>query len=398
MSELGNCRSTWPIPADRNPLSSEHLRKLALHAVATAAAGVSRLGWGLALPPAESTGARPEGRPNETSLSGGMVHVTGLSVVLPEGVYVTLDRASVPLPDRGGGVVGLVYTLPAHAEAVDRPAPVEPSLDWFTDTKAATTAGATALAEVRSTGRGQRRSLHWLAPALEIGAAPESATAAAALSEAMLAAAMAAGTRQGYEWQAVAAALRLAAAQPAETPPPLFNREIARAVGGVVALARGAPSSVDSGALKAVTALATDLDAPPPTGAEPEALAKWFKALAEQFKASGPLIAWLHGTGAERLRLPGYPRANDIGRRLDRFDVADAECVEIRLRLRDRVAPMVRARVDDAPFALLALTNVPGGFAGVLRLPANAQHVDFDLPAEVEVAVREMVGGAEDRS
>lgn len=398
MSELRNSKMAWPIPADRNPLKSEHLRGLALCVVATAAAGVGRLGWGLALPPARSKDAGPVSRVNEPTFSGGSVHVSGLSIVLPEGVYVMLDKASATLPESGCGVLGLIYTLPAHADAVDRSARVEPSLACFTNGDAAKANGATALAEIRSTGRGQLPLLRWLMPVLEIGAVPECATAATALSKAMLAAALAAGAHQRYEWQVVAAALRLAAAQPAETPPAPFNREVARALGGVVALARGTLSSANDMAHDAVATLATELDDLPNTGALPDALAAWFARLAAPVAESGPLMAWLRGTGTERQRLLGYPVASDIGRRLDRFDVAGAERVELRLSLRDPVAPMVLARIDGAPFSTLVLATVAGGFTGTLSLPDKAQYLDLDLPAEVEAKLHETVGGRENRS
>ena len=399
MSEFRKWREAWHVPADGSPLKSAHLRALALGAVATAAAGIGRLGWGLALPPGGGTGPAAAGAINKMTLSGGKVVATDLlSVVLPEGVYVALDRASAPLPERGGGVLGMVYTLPAHAEAGDRPAPIKPSLACFADEETAAAAGATVLAEIRSVGRGKRRSLRWLAPTLEIGAAPESAAAADALGKAMLDAADAAGARQRYKWQAVAAALRLSAAQPPETPVEPFNREVARALGVVVALARGEPDdAVEEPALKAAVALAQILDVTPGAAALPEALAAWYKKLASLLDRRGPLMAWLRGRGAERQRLPEYPKVIGIGRRLDRFDVAGAESVKLRLRLHDRAAPAVRVRVDDAPFDLV-LDPVPGGFASVLSLRGKAQHLDLELPAEVDAEIRETVGDGEYRS
>lgn len=398
MSELKNNKMAWPIPADRNPLQSAHLRGLALCVMATAAAGVGRLGWGLALPLVRSTEFDPVSRVNEPTFDDGRIYISGLSVVLPEGVYVTLDRASAPLPEGGRGVLGLIYTLPAHADALDRPAPVEPLLACFANGDAAAASGATVLGELCSAARGRYPPLRWLVPVLEIGAAPECADAATALREAMLAAALAAGAHQRYEWQVVAAALRLAAAQPQESSPALFIREVARALGGVVSLARGTTNAVNDMTHNAVAALATALDDLPSTGALPEALATWFAKLAEPFAKHGPLMAWLRGTGTERQLVPGYPRASDIGRRLDRFDVAGAKRLELRLKLRDRVAPAVHARLDDAPFGPLVLATIPEGFAGVLSLPCKAQYLDLDLPAEVEAKLHEAIDGGEGRS
>ncbi|MBB3319941.1 hypothetical protein FHT77_005859 [Rhizobium sp. BK181] len=392
MSELRKWQTAWPVPADGSPLNSAHLRALALGTVATAAAGIGRLGWGLALPANGGMGSAATGAVNVPTLSGGKVHVKDLSVVLPEGVYVTLDTASAPLPDGGIGVLGLIYTLPAHANAPNRPAPVEPSLVCFADRDAATATGATVLAEICSPRRGKAGGLRWLVPALEIGAAPESAAAAAALGDAMLAAAAAAGANQRYEWQTVAAALRLAAAQPLETSSAFYNRDVARALSGVVALVRGASSAADNGALEAVAELAKAIDAAPGAASLPEALAAWDAALAAPFAQHGPLMVWLRGTSVKRHRLPGYPQANGIGGRLDRFDVAGAKRVELRLLLRDRVAPTVRVRVDEASFSTLVLATVPGGFAGMLSLPDKAQYLDLELPAEVEAELRETVG------
>lgn len=397
MSEFRDWQAAaWPVPADGKPLKSAHLRALALGAVATAAGAVGRLGWGLAMPLGRFYGSDAAGAINKESLSGGKITVTGLSVVLPEGIYVRLERASAPLLNQDGEVLGLIYTLPAHAKSSNQPAPVEPFLACFANAEAATAAGATVLAEIRSAGREQRRSLHWLVPALEIGAAPESAATAAALGKAMLAAAVTAEAHQRYEWQAVAAALRLAAAQPPETPTGPFNREVARALGDVIALVRGAAGAADSEAHEAATALAIALAAAPRVAPVPEALVTWYAALAAPFTPRGPLMAWLRGIGIKRLRLPGYPRASAIGRRIDRFDVVGAKRVELSLRLRDRVAPAVRARLDDGQFSPLTLAAVPGGFVGLLSISGKAQHLDVDLPVEIDAELRETVGSGED--
>lgn len=389
MSELRKWRTAWPIPADGSPLNSAHLRELALMAISTAAAGVGRVGWGLAVPQESLQNFAV----NKIEFGTRKILLTGLSIVLPEGVYVTLESASVVLPDNGCGLLGLVYTLPPHAQAANRPAQVNLLLSCFNSGEEAKAAGAIVLAEVGFAGHGQG-SLRWVVPALEVGAAQVSKDAAADLTSALLDAAVAGEANVRYEWQAAAMALRLAARQSLATPCASFNRELARALGSIVALVRAVGGSADFNALRAAGALRMALDAPPGAPALPEELADWYTTLTKLFAPHGPLMTWLRGTGAERQRLPGYPRASSVGYRLERFDVKGAEWVELRLRGRDKVAPVVHARVDEAPFSPINLASVPGGFSLTLNLRKEAKSLDVQLPVELEVQLRE----TEDRS
>lgn len=390
MSEIEKWRNTWPVPNDGKPLKSEHLRGLALCTLAQAAAGVGRLGWGLALPP----GATP-GMANDASLGGGQVEINVLSVVLPEGVYVRLNRASAALPDRGELVLGLVWTLPDHAPNENQSAPVEPELKVYPEVSAAVADGATVLAEIRSAGRGRRRVLRWIAPVLEPGATPATAAASAALADAMRSAYVAASARDFYKWQSTAVGLRVAASQPASSSTTAVSAEISRAIGGVVALVRGVASEDDVAVRNAAATLAASLEAMP-VEPLPDALANWYAKLAAAFVPRGPLMAWLRETGAEIQRLKGYPRASAVGRRLDRFDVTGFTRVLVRLNLQDRAPPRVLWQVDDAPLKLLDLRLVPGGFETVLSLPESAEQLELELPVEAKVELRETAVSEED--
>lgn len=390
MSELERWRDKWPVPNDGKPLTSEHLRGLALCTLAQAAAGVGRLGWGLALPP----GATP-GMVNDVSLGGGQVEINVLSVVLPEGVYVRLNRASAALPDRGELVLGLVWTLPDHAPNENQSAPVEPELKVYPEVSAAVADGATVLAEIRSAGRGRRRVLRWIAPVLEPGATPATAAASAALADAMRSAYVAASARDFYKWQSTAVGLHVAASQPASSSTTAVSAEISRAIGGVVALVRGVASEDDVAVRNVAATLAASLEAMP-VEPLPDALANWYAKLAAAFVPRGPLMAWLRGTGAEIQRLQGYPRASAVGRRFDRFDVTGFTRVLVRLNLQDRAPPRVLWQVDDAPLKLLDLRLVPGGFETVLSLPESAEQLELELPVEAKVELRETAVSEED--
>ncbi|MDP5220375.1 hypothetical protein Q5Y75_24615 [Ruegeria sp. 2205SS24-7] len=383
MSELETWREKWPVPNDGKPLKTVHLRGLALGTLAQAAAGIGRLGWGLALPFNSASGAA-----NIASVGGGKVEIDALSVVLPQGVYVRLARASAALPARGEQVLGLVWTLPDHAPNENLSAQIQPELKVYPEVATAAADGATVLAEIRSAGKGRRRVLRWIVPVLEPGATPETAAAGAALADAMRSAAVSASAHDRYEWQSAAVALRMAASQPAARSTAAVVDDISRALGEVLALVRAAASKADKTAQAAAAKLADLLEAVP-TEPMPDAITNWYAELAAAFAPHGPLMSWLRGKGTELRRLPGYPRANAVGRRLDRFDVALATRVLVRLRLRDRAPPRVLVQVDDAPLAPIVLSLVPGGFEAVLSLPETAQQLELELPVEAEVELRE---------
>jgi hypothetical protein len=361
------------------------LRGLALSAIATSVAAFGRFGWGLASLP-----GRPEDEVNQPTWAGGQATITWLRVVTPEGLLLEADCVSAPLPERGPAVVGVAFVLPEHALDEVTPARVTPRFQCYQSVAEAESAGALPLAkvEVRTSSGSKQRPWQWCVPLLDAAATVETREAAKVLLGVISQAGKATSARPGFEWQAVTASLRIATDLTPKTPFHGFVLELRRALSILVALVLACG---EGGALESAKVLEGTLAKPPVP--EPELLAKWLEDLAAPLQPDGALMTWLCGRGAKRVRLPGYPKAVGIERRLERFDVKGATEIEIRLKMNDPWTPLVEASIDDAPVKRLELRFAPSGFEAVIKLSEAARHLNLVLPAQGEAQVFEAVRG-----